>query len=179
MRRDEASEERGEVLEALRVALSEFESHKEFASLIPQVGTNMVYAASDAKGNQDVAGLSGRIILSLGAPRVCGEVIYGGSHHLASVALEASRLDSRLRAAVNIKGRHHIAEALKGMDLKVITLPPISSEGCPAADYLREKGENYDAYYHPGAHGIEPTISILAENPGKLLKILVGLVHSV
>ncbi len=164
-----------EILQALRLALSRFEEHAKFADLIPQVGTNMVYARSGARSLDEVAGLSGRVIQSMGHPRVCGEVVYGGSTYLGSAVLEAQRLDPRLRAAVNIMGRERIAEALREMGLEVVTLPPVGSEGCPVADHLREAGEVHDAYYHPGAFAVEPTTTILAESPGRLVDILEGL----
>jgi predicted fused transcriptional regulator/phosphomethylpyrimidine kinase len=166
---------RDEILQALRLAFSWFEEHAEFVDLIPQVGTNMVYARPGAGGLSEVAGLSGRVIQSMGRPRVCGEVVYGGSTHLGSAVLEAQRLDPRLRAAVNIRGRERIAEVLREMGLEVVTLPPVRSDGCPVTDHLREAGEARDAYYHPGAFAVEPTTTILAESPGRLLDILEGL----
>ena len=54
----------------------------------------MVYSKPYANSFGDVAGLSGRVVVSLGRPKVCGETIYGGSKHLASVILEAVKLDS-------------------------------------------------------------------------------------
>jgi predicted fused transcriptional regulator/phosphomethylpyrimidine kinase len=164
--------ERDEVLEALRLALSRFEEHREFTGLIPEVGTNIVYAREGAESIGDVAGLSGRVIRSMGAPRVCGEVVYGGSTHLGSAILEAHKIDPTLRAAVNVKGQKRIAEALGEMSLDVATLPPVGGEGCPVTDHLRKTGVMHDAFYHPGAFGIEPTTTILAGNPGRLIGIL-------
>lgn len=166
---------RDEILQALRLAFSRFEEHAEFADLIPQVGTNMVYARPGARSLDEVAGLSGRVIQSMGRPKVCGEIVYGGSTHLGSAVLEAHRLDPKLRSAVNIRGRERIAEALREMGLVVVILPQVRSEGCPVTDHLREAGEARDAYYHPGAFAVEPTTTILAESPGKLLDILEGL----
>lgn len=163
---------RDEVLDALRLALSRFEEHQEFASLIPEVGTNIVYAREGAESIGDVAGLSGRVIRSMDAPRVCGEVVYGGSTHLGSVILEAHKIDPALRAAVNVKGQERIAEALEEMSLDVATLPPVGGEGCPVTDHIRKTGMTHDAFYHPGAFGIEPTTTILADNPGRLIRIL-------
>ncbi len=164
-----------DILQALKFTLMRLEEHAEFADLIPQVGTNMVYARPGAESLGEVAGLSGRVIRSLDHPRVCGEVVYGGSTHLGSAVLKALVLDPRLRAAVNIRGQDRIAEALREMGLEVVALPPVRSEGCPVTDHLREAGEVRDAYYHPGAFAVEPTTTIFAETPGRLLDILEGL----
>lgn len=166
---------RDEILQALWLALSRFEENAEFVGLIPQVGTNMVYSRPRVESLGEVVGLSGRVIQSLGRPKVCGEVVYGGSTHLGSAVLEAQRLDPRLRAAVNIRGLECIAEALREMGLEVVALPPVQSEGCPVTDHLREAGDVRDAYYHPGAFAVEPTTTIFAESPSRLLDILEGL----
>lgn len=163
------------VLEALSRSLTRLEAHTEIADLIPQVGINMVYSEPSAKGIRDVAGLSGRVIKSMGEPKVCGEVVFGGSQHLALVVVELVKLEPRLRAAVNIKGRRRVAEALGGMGLDVVVLPPARSEGCAVADYIVEKRKIHDAYYHPGAFGIEPTTTIVAQNPDALVEKLIEL----
>jgi predicted fused transcriptional regulator/phosphomethylpyrimidine kinase len=163
------------ILEALSRSLTRLEAYTEMVDLIPQVGINMVYSKPSAKGVRDVAGLSGRVIESMGAPKVCGEVVFGGSQHLALVVVELVKLEPRLRAAVNIKGRRHVAEALERMGLDVVVLPPARSEGCAVADYINEKRKIHDAYYHPGAFGIEPTTTIVAQNPDTLVETLIEL----
>lgn len=167
------------ILKVLREAFSKIEGKEKLSKLIPQVGLNMVYSRSHVDDISDVAGLSGRVIISMGAPRVCGEVIYGGSGHIGSVIVELSKLESKMRAAVVVKGRNYIARTLEEMGLRVHTLPAEATEGCPVSKYLREGGGIFDAYFHPGAFGVEPTITVVAGDPGDLVEIIEGLADHV
>jgi len=171
---------RDEIIDALRRAFAALEDYEEISSLVPQVGTNMVYARLHAASVEEVAGLSGRVIVSLGRPRVCGEVAYGGSRHMASVVLEAMRLNPAARAAANIRGGDDIIEALRDMGLSVSMLPPTASgDGCPVVSHIRKTAELHDAYAHPGAFGIEPTTTLVGETPDHLLRTLVELARRV
>lgn len=171
---------RDEVLDPLREALKALEEREEVSGLIPQVGVNMVYARPCAASVGDVAGLSGRVVVSMGRPKVCGEVVYGGSMHLASVVLAALRLNPAVRAAVNIRGGWDIVEALRTMGLRVLVLPPeATGDACPVTTYIREAVELWDAYAHPGAFGIEPTTTLIGETPGHLLETLIELASRV
>ncbi|MDP2900239.1 MAG: hypothetical protein Q8O47_04655, partial [Candidatus Bathyarchaeota archaeon] len=59
-------------------------------------------------------------------------------------------------------------------------LPPESiGEGCPVARFLFSGGKIADAYCHPGAFGIEPTTTILAETPDELLTTIRALLRHV
>ncbi|OYT61123.1 MAG: hypothetical protein B6U69_04215, partial [Thermofilum sp. ex4484_15] len=167
------------VLNSLKKAFKDIEGEPKLAELIPEVGLNLVYAREGCRGLNDIAGLSGRVIRCLGKPKVCGEVIYGGSKHLAQVLLNAMKLRSEYRAAVNVKGDLKYFKKLEEVGLKVTIVPPrVSESPCPIADYLREAGKLFDAYYHPGAHGIEPSIVILGKDPEELLGILRRLVSN-
>jgi hydrogenase maturation factor/predicted fused transcriptional regulator/phosphomethylpyrimidine kinase len=164
-----------EVEETLSAALRQFEEMEDAASLIPEIGSNMVYAKLDAAGPADIAGLDGRIIVSEGKPKACGKVWYGGSQFLASVIVEALRRDPSIRAAVVIRGGEDISLALKEAGKTVVQLSPESTNGCPVARFLSCGGVLAGAYSHPGAFGIEPTTTILGRDPAELLKTLRGI----
>ena len=169
-----------EVIDALRKVLTTLEEHEELSALIPQVGVNMVYARTGATSIRDVAGLSGRVVRSMGRPKVCGDVVNGGSRYVGSVVLAALRLNPTARAAVSIRGGDDIVEALSGMGLSVRALPPTATgDACPVAVNISEAEELCDAYAHPGAFGIEPTTTLVGETPGQLLKTLIELARRV
>jgi hydroxymethylpyrimidine/phosphomethylpyrimidine kinase len=141
--------------------------------IVPEVGFNMVYAKPEARTPDEVAGLTGRIVKAGDKPVACGEVRYGGSRFVAGSVLEASRIDPAKRAGAVIKGTQEIASLLESMNLKVVKLPPESAgEACPVEVNLRSAHTVSDAYYHPGAFGIEATITVIAETPEKLLLTL-------
>ncbi len=169
-----------ETEDAVRVALDELEQIEGASRLVPEVGLNMVYTKPEPRGPEDVAGLNGRVVVSRGRPKACGDVEYGGSRFLASVIVEAQRRSPRLRAAVVLRGGEDIADALKRMGKSVAELPPESiGEGCPVARFLFSGGKIADAYCHPGAFGIEPTTTILAETPDELLTTIRALLRHV
>ena len=139
-----------------------------------------MYSKPDPMGPHDVVGLNGRVIISKGRPRTCGDIEYGGSRFLASVIVEANRRDPRLRAAIVLRGGDDVAEALRGIGLSVVSLPPESiGEGCPVARFLFSGGKIADAYSHPGAFGIESTTTLIAATPEELMKTLQELLRHI
>jgi hydrogenase maturation factor/predicted fused transcriptional regulator/phosphomethylpyrimidine kinase len=145
--------------------------------LVPEVGLNMVYSKPDPRSPQDVAGLSGRVINAMGKAMACGEVTYGASRYLSSVIIEATRLDSSKRAAVDIRGGDDLHRRLESIGLRVQILPhKIVGDRCPVAFHLKNSEKVLDAYVHPGDFGIEPTTTIIGDNPEYLVGILEKLV---
>ena len=49
-------------------------------------------------------------------------------------------------------------------------------EGCPVTQYIRSTGKLADAYVHPGDFGVEPTTTIIARHPQRLLEIMAEIV---
>jgi len=158
-------------------ALKNLEHIEGAERLIPEVGVNIVYSKPYPASINDVVALDGRVIVSCGKPKACGLVKYGGSKFISSVVLEAIKLDPTKRSAIVIRGGIDLAEALITMGKKILYLPPESSNYyCPVAKYLEHENSVYDAYSHPGAFGIEPTTTILAETPKEILDIIKELV---
>jgi len=144
---------------------------------IPQVGSNLVYAKANSSTVEDVIALTGRIIATIRGPIACGEMAYGASSHLASVVIEAQRIDGEIRAGLNIKA-DDVARRLKEVGLTVVTIPSrIEGEGCPVTHYIRRTGELADAYVHPGGFGVEPTTTIIARHPDRLVEIMAEIVE--
>ena len=111
-------------------------------------------------------------------PIACGEVAYGASSHLASVVIEAQKLNGEIRAGLNIKADEDVTLKLVKAGLKVATIPSVvEGEGCPVTHYIRRTGEFADAYVHPGDFGIEPTTTILAGHPDRLVEIMAEIVN--
>jgi len=161
------------IINRLGSVLKRIESYPSIVKLIPEVGLNMVYGPEKILEIGEIAGLSGRVVKSLGRPKVCGKVIYGGSKHLSTVVYEAHKVDKNIRAGVNIAGNEITYRALVKLGIKVKKIEGYISSRCPIADFIKENREIYEAYYHVGSHGIEPMIVLLGNNPEKLLKILV------
>lgn len=82
-------------------AITLLESFRPFASLIPEVRTNMVYALPYAKSREDVAGIEGRITVVNGFPRASGFPKFGVSSHMARFILEIMKVNPEMRAGIN------------------------------------------------------------------------------
>jgi predicted fused transcriptional regulator/phosphomethylpyrimidine kinase/hydrogenase maturation factor len=165
------------LIDELHAALDRLLVIPGLVDLVPEVGTNILYAKPRASSSEDVAGLIGRIIKGSGKPLVCGEIAYGASKYLSSVLFEAMKIDPSKRAALNIRGGSDIANRLEAIGLRVHILPSkVEGDGCPVASYLETSNTLLDAYIHPGDMGIEATTTILGENPGCIVDVLERLV---
>ncbi|MBD3173199.1 hypothetical protein GF326_12080, partial [Candidatus Bathyarchaeota archaeon] len=165
------------LLDELTRAVDRLLKIEELVDIIPQVGMNIIYAKPSPEKEEDIAGLSGRIIKAMKKPMLCGEIKYGASKYLASVILQAQKIDESKRAAINLKYNSQIEKRLRAMGLKVKLLPSkIIGEGCPVALYLDDAESLHDAYLHPGDFGVEPTSTIIGENPDELVKMIYELV---
>ncbi len=162
-----------DVTSTLEACLGRLSAVPSLVGLIPQVGLNMVYSKPEPADAGDVAGLSGRVVAAMGATLVCGEVRYGASRFLASVLVEAARIDPSIRAAVNVRGGDDIPGRLEALGLSVDVLP-VGGEagGCPVASHIASRGELRDAYVHPGGMGVEATTTIIARGPEELVRLL-------
>ncbi len=85
----------------IAIALEQLESSREFAALIPEVRTNMVYAKPDASGLNDVLAIDGRITIVNGMPRAAGRIRFGASGHVARLILALMKIDPAVRAAID------------------------------------------------------------------------------
>jgi len=164
------------LLSFLRSTLESLTNIPGVERLLPQIGTNLVYANMDAETCMDVAGLSGRVVATSGGALLCGETAYGASRYLASVVLEAVKKDAGVRSAVNIRAGDDVTSGLKKLGLSLVTIPSkLEEEGCPVTHYIRHHSGLFDAYVHPGDFGVEPTTTILGESPQELVTILTEL----
>jgi len=106
---DEVDRVLGNLVRAVKI----LEACPEFADLIPEVRTNIVYALPDAKNINDVAGIDGRITNVDGRPRACGYPAFGASSHMARIVLEVMKFDKGLRAGINFAWSEEFASWLE------------------------------------------------------------------
>ncbi|MEM1661818.1 MAG: thiamine-phosphate synthase family protein [Desulfurococcaceae archaeon] len=89
-------------IEEYRSFIKRLISLESLFKLIPEVGSNIVYAPGEASHPIDVIGLSGRLVKTGLAIGVIGEPMYGGSTHLSRVLLIARKYDVSKKVAMNI-----------------------------------------------------------------------------
>jgi predicted fused transcriptional regulator/phosphomethylpyrimidine kinase len=163
------------------LAVDLLEGCKEFASLIPEVRTNLVYARHDAQTKDDVLGIDGRITVVNGLPKAAGKPRFGASSHMARLIVEISKNDPTLRAGVNFANNPSLATWLeqycdaKGWVFSVInrsnepddikdiegaSMPWKVQQAIKAAGGLVPK-----IFYETGAVGKEPVSVLVGPDP--------------
>jgi len=100
------------VLRALKV----FENSGNAYKLVPEVGTNIVYALPDARTPAEVCGIPGRIIRVDGSVRTIAPPAFGGSSHMARAVLAVMKTDRNVRAAMNVRYSDDIVAACRELN---------------------------------------------------------------
>ncbi len=91
-----------QVRSSVRRGLRTLTSMSGFATLIPNVGSNLVACLPDATTVDDVAGVPGRIFDIKGRATVPAEPEFGVSEHVASILLSTREQGVDVRAGLNI-----------------------------------------------------------------------------
>ncbi len=105
--------EKERILGNLVLAIEKLEKCPEFASLIPEVRVNLVYALPGAKDRQDVAGVEGRITTVRGLPHASELPAFGASDHMARLIIEIRKFDPSINDGINFKCDNVIIEIVK------------------------------------------------------------------
>jgi hydroxymethylpyrimidine/phosphomethylpyrimidine kinase len=109
MKRVDQIEMRGK----MALALDLIEGCSEFAALIPEVRTNIVYALPNAETREDVLAVEGRMTVVNGLPHAAGKPRFGASSHMARLLVELRKTDSSVRAAINFASNPALARWLE------------------------------------------------------------------
>jgi len=163
------------VLASLRRGLRRLENTSGFATLIPDVGSNLVACTSDAAGVDDVAGVPGRIFDVKGQATVPGDPEFGVSEHVASVLLAARRAGNDARAALNVRYDPDIVEQLEqeGYETAEFDGEVDVDEAVTAA--LADTPDA-DVLYQTGGYGVEPIVYVLGPDAETVAERVRGLV---
>jgi thiamine-phosphate diphosphorylase len=106
-------EDREIVLGNLVSALHLIHKSRDFALIIPEIRTSLVYATSWAQTPADVAGVEGRIAPVDGYPRAAGLPAFGASTHMAHTIFTLREFDPFVSATMNLKCNKEIIEISK------------------------------------------------------------------
>jgi predicted fused transcriptional regulator/phosphomethylpyrimidine kinase len=112
-----SDEDRYYVLGNVLAGLVLLEGSDAFASVIPEVRSNLAMALAEAEGPGDVVGVPGRITSVFGKPRAAGRPALGGSRNTARIILAARRELPSLRAALEIKYAPELVAVIEQMGL--------------------------------------------------------------
>ena len=102
-------------------AVKMIEACREFAHILPEVGTNIAMALPNAKTLEEVAGLTGRIIYVENRAVGVGEPKFGATRFMGVVLLTAMRHNPKFRAVINIKYSSQIVKVCEALGMEVKT----------------------------------------------------------
>lgn len=176
---------RYQVIEDLGIAVDNLVNMKNFAHLIPETQSNLVYAIPNARRIEDVAGVNGRIVKAGDKSVPTSGIKFGASKHVASSILEYMKTNQIIRSALNIKNDKNILITCK----KLFTVSFYERNFEPRKIKETEgnsiswgikmallKNPDADIIYHSGDIGKEPMIIIFGQGPqdvvDKVKKIL-------
>ncbi len=165
----------------MTIALNALERCTAFASLIPEVRTNLVFAKPNAQTPEDVLAIDGRVTVVNGQPKGAGPPRFGASSHMARLILELERRDSSIRAGANFASNPTLMEWLekyssaRGWIFSVIdrSAEPAETretEGASMPWKIKEAikaagGRVPKVFYETGAIGKEPVSVLVGNDP--------------
>ena len=153
-------------------------------SYIPEVGLNFGYALPDAKKNEDICAIDGRIVKSQVKPVIHGFLRFGVSKHVAAIILTMMNYDKDFRSAINIKYSDEKLEMCKKTRLKIAAFDrdeepkdTKSTMEWGVKHVIEKHGFIPDVVFDQGGIGKEPMIRILGRNPGDVFKKIYQIHH--
>jgi len=165
----------------MAVAQNILEGCQEFASLIPEVRTNLVFARAKAKTRYEVLAIEGRITIVNGLPHAAGKPRFGASSHMARLLIEIRRVDPTIRAGIDFANDPALARWLddycrtKGWVFSVIDrrnepeeIKEAEGASMPwkVAEAIRAAGGCVPkVFYETGAIGKEPVSVLVGKDP--------------
>ncbi|MEM2460644.1 MAG: bifunctional hydroxymethylpyrimidine kinase/phosphomethylpyrimidine kinase [Candidatus Hadarchaeales archaeon] len=160
-------------------------SEPSFASLLPEVGTNVVMVPEGARGISDVIGLSGRIVKVEGKPYLTGFPRPGGSEHVARLVLTASSFDPSLRAGLNLRFSPVLLRACRKLGLEVGEFRREEEpKGVKTMEWaikyvVKKKGRVPKVIVDRGGKGKEAMIRLLGRTPMEVAELTLRLLKEV
>ena len=161
-------------------AISEFIEIKNIYKNIPECQTNFVYSKQKPKSTKDILGISGRIVKTGDKVTVAGNLMYGGSKHVATALLIMNKKFPEICSAINLKYQNQIISKIKKSKLLVSSYDrnqePKSNKfkkstiewGINSA--IKNSTKVLDIIYHKGDFGKEPMIIVFGKTPKDVLE---------
>ena len=160
-------------------SISDFQNIKNVSKLIPECQTNFVFSKNKPKTIKNVLGISGRLVKSGNNIIQAGELVFGGSQHVATAVIQVSKKFSKIRSAINIKYEPKIITNAKKHRMSVLSYDrkneskkSKSKENSSISWGISSclKSNIPDIIYHKGDFGKEPMIIVFGETPAEVVR---------
>jgi hydroxymethylpyrimidine kinase / phosphomethylpyrimidine kinase / thiamine-phosphate diphosphorylase len=179
---------RFEVLEALKAAAARLQA-EDLSPLIPEVMTNLGFAAPYPEGPEDVAAFPGRLVKSPSGLLIPALPAFGASKHIAAVILSVMAAHPDYRSAMNLRFIESIAELAPLLHLRAVSVDrggesaegKRQAGGAPdweVASALQPGQAPPDLLYDQGAWGREAMTLILGSTPMAVAEKALALKHA-
>ncbi len=165
----------------MAIALDQIEHCPEFAEIIPEVRSNLVFALEGAKTREDVLAVDGRITVVGGMPQAAGKPRFGASSHMARLIIEYRKYDPSVRAGIDFANTPDLARWLEqyckknGWAFSIIDrrnepedIKEAEGESMPwkVKEAIRAAGGRLPKiFYETGAVGKEPVSVLVGRDP--------------
>ena len=168
-----------DIQKELTRSIIDFQNIKNISRLIPECQTNFVFSKIKPKNIKNVLGISGRLVKSGDSVIQAGDLVFGGSQHVATAVIEVSKEFPSIRSAINIKYNTKIIAKAKKHKMLVLNydrkkesknskLKENSSISWGISSCLKSKMP--DIIYHKGDFGKEPMIIVFGNTPTEVVK---------
>ena len=166
-------------MKELSNSINDFKQIKNIYKVIPECQTNFVFAKKNPKTIKDVLGISGRLVKSGKGVITAGEIVYGGSQHVATAVIQVNKKFPEIRSGLNIKYDTKIISKAKKL---IYTMLSYDRSKEPKKSKQKEntsitwgisnslKTKSPDIIYHKGDIGKEPMILIFGKNPDDVIR---------
>ena len=160
-------------------SILDFQNIKNVSKLIPECQTNFVFSKDKPKTIKNVLGISGRLVKSGNNVIQAGELVFGGSQHVATAVIRVSKKFSKIRSAINIKYEPKIITNAKKHRMSVLSYDrkneskkSKSKENSSISWGISSclKSNIPDIIYHKGDFGKEPMIIVFGETPAEVVR---------
>ncbi|UCF77930.1 MAG: phosphomethylpyrimidine kinase [Candidatus Eiseniibacteriota bacterium] len=174
-------EDRFALLGKMAVAIERIEGCREFARLVPEVRTNLVFTSVSPRGPEDVVAVDGRITVVEDMPRAAGRPRFGASSHMARLLMALNSVHPEIRSGINFASTPHLAQWLEGYCKKKgwtfslidrkdepeeVTVREGASMGWKASEAIKAAGGKAPKlFYETGAVGKEPVSVLVGGDP--------------
>jgi len=168
-----------EIQKQLTRSVIDFQNIKNVSKLIPECQTNFVFSEIKPKNVKSVLGISGRLVKSGDNVIQAGDLVFGGSQHVATAVIEVSKKFPEIRSAINIKYEPKLITKAKKRKMLVLSydrkkesknskLKENSSISWGISSCLKSKTP--DIIFHKGDLGKEPMIILFGKTPAEIVK---------
>ena len=160
-------------------SILDFQNINNVSKLIPECQTNFVFSENKPKTIKNVLGISGRLVRSGNNVIQAGELVFGGSQHVATAVIEVSKKFSNIRSAINIKYEPRIINKARkhrmlvlSYDRKNESKKSKSKENSSISWGISSclKSDIPDIIFHKGDFGKEAMIIVFGETPAEVVK---------